>query len=162
MLSEKLGIDRPECFTAGIIHDMGKIIMDALYTNFYADVIQKVSGEGVSFYDAEEEIIGLNHGQIGRELCESWSLPDELIDAVACHHRPTAAANDSEIASLVNIGDAIARKLAIGSGGDALVPEPHPGALKRLKLTPEQLTSWESEFQDAIARNQSILSILKR
>jgi HD-like signal output (HDOD) protein len=129
---------------------------------FYVDVIKKVKEGGGSIYDAEEEIIGLNHGQIGRELCESWNLPGELIDAVACHHRPTSAENDSEIASLVNIGDMLARKLAIGSGGDAVVPEPHPGALKRLNVTLEQLESWEPDIQETISRDQSILSILKR
>ncbi|MCZ6635574.1 MAG: response regulator [bacterium] len=160
-LSKKLKIDREEAFTAGIVHDMGKIILDALYTDFYEEVIQKVKGGGISIFAAEEEIIGLHHGQIGKELCESWDLPTELTEAVSYHHRPKSSEKDTEIASLVNLGDHLARKFGVGSGGDDLVPEPAPGALQRLNVTVEQLDEWESDIQKAIDRDQSILSTLK-
>lgn len=161
-IADALKLDRPESYTAGIIHDMGKIIMDALYTDFYTEVLLRVEKENVSLLKAEEDIIGIDHGEIGKELCESWQLPQELIQAVAYHHRPSSAEKDSQIASLVNIGDAIARKLGVGSGGDATVPEPHPAALKKLDLTPEQLQEWEEGIKEAVDRDKSILSILQK
>ena len=161
-LAEALKLDRPESYTAGIIHDMGKIIMDALYSDFYTEVLQKVEKENISILKAEEDVIGLDHGEIGKELCESWQLPQELIEAVAYHHRPSSAEKDSQIASLVNIGDAIARKLGVGSGGDATVPEPHPAALKKLDITLEQLQEWEEDIKAAVDRDKSILSILQK
>ena len=161
-IAEKLKLDRPEGYTAGIIHDMGKIIMDALYTDFYIEVLEKTQEGNISLLKAEEEIIGLDHGQIGKELCESWNLPQELIEAVAYHHRPGSAEKDSQIASLVNVGDAIARKLKVGSGGDDTQPEPHPAALSRLEISPEQLLEWEPEIQEAIDRDKAILSILQK
>ena len=161
-VSEQLKLDRTESFTAGIIHDMGKMIMDALYTDFYTEVLHQVEKDNVSIFVAEEDVIGLNHSQIGKELCESWSLPAELIDAVACHHHPRSAENDSEIASLIQIADSIARKLEVGSGGDPTVPDLHPAALKRLNITQEQLDTWEPEIVEAVDRDKAILSILQR
>ena len=70
----------------------------------------------------------IEHGQIGRELAESWGLPAELIEAVACHHRPMRSEKDVQIASLVHVSDAVARKLGVGSGGDSTVPEPASSA----------------------------------
>lgn len=161
-LSEALKLDRKESFTAGIIHDMGKIILDALYTDFYVEVLQSVEKENVSLYKAEEEIIGLNHGLIGKELCESWQLPTALVQAVAFHHRPSSADSDKQIASLINVGDAIARKLNVGSGGDKTLPDPHPGALQTLQISPEQLQDWEPQIKEAIDRDKAILSILNK
>lgn len=161
-ISEKLKLDRDECFTAGIIHDMGKIILDSLYSEFYREVLELVKKENASIKDAEEEVIGLNHCQIGQELCESWQLPAELIDAVAYHHMPSSAQKDSQIAALVNLGDYVARKLKVGSGGDEKIPEPHPAALKKLEITTEQIAEWEPEIQEAIDKDKALISILKK
>jgi len=162
VLTEKLNLDRPESFTAGIIHDMGKIILDALYTDFFAEAIARVQSSDLTLYQAEEETIGLNHCQIGRELCENWNLPVELIEAVSYHHRPSSAEKDSQMASLIHLGDILSRKFGVGSGGDSQVPEPMPGAFKRLQITEEQLEALEPEMQEAIDRDKAILSILQK
>ena len=160
-LTKKLKLDREEGFTAGIVHDMGKIVLDALYSDFYGEVLSRVEEANISLYAAEQEVMGLNHSLIGRELAETWNLPPELTEAIAFHHRPARAEKDPEIASLVHLGDAISRKLGAGSGGDATVPEPLPFALKRLNITSEQLTEWEPEMQEAMDADKAILSILK-
>lgn len=161
-LSDKLKLDRTEAFTSGIIHDMGKIILDSLYADFYSEVLQMVEKEKVSILKAEEEVIGLGHGQIGKELCEAWQLPQELVDAVTYHHTPSSAQKDKELASLINVGDVLARKLGVGSGGDDKIPDIHPSSLTRLNLKPESLQEWEEDIKSAIDRDKAILSILKK
>lgn len=160
-LGQKLELTREDTFTAGIVHDMGKIILDALYTDFYADVLKQVAAEGISILQAEEAVIGLNHCLIGKELAVSWNLPTELLEAVASHHRPGTASQDSEIASLVHVSDALSRKLGVGSGGDPLVPEIVQPALDRLQLTADLLDEWEEEIQETVDRDKSVLAILK-
>jgi HD-like signal output (HDOD) protein len=141
---------------------MGKIIFDSLYTDFYAEVLSHVKIGHISIYHAEESTIGLNHCQIGRELCEAWQLPPDLIEAVAHHHHPTCSATDTEIASLIHISNFLAHKLQLGSGGDTLIPEPQSGALLRLQIKIETLQNWEPEIREAFDRDKAILSILKR
>jgi putative nucleotidyltransferase with HDIG domain len=160
-LSTKLKINREEAFTAGIVHDMGKIILDGLYTEFYADVLAKVAEGSLPIGAAEKEVVGLDHGEIGLELAEAWNLPPELVAAVSCHHRPARAEQQAEIAALTHLGNVICRKLGVGSGGDDHVPEFAPFALNRLNVTLEQLEEWEPEMQEAIDRDKAILSILK-
>jgi len=106
-------------------------------------------------------VIGLNHCQIGRELAESWNLPPELLEAVACHHQPGSASQDKEIATLIQISDAICRKLGVGSGGDPVVPEIPMPALDHLNLTSDQLDEWEEEIQETVDRDKSVLAVLK-
>ena len=160
-LSTKLKLNRDEAFTAGIVHDMGKIILDGLYTEFYADVLAKVAEGTLSIGAAEKEVIGLDHGQIGQELADAWNLPPELVAAISCHHRPARAEQDTEIAALINLGNVICRKLRVGSGGDDLVPDVAPFTFNRLSVTAEQLEAWEPEMQEVIDRDKAILSILK-
>ncbi len=160
-VSTKLKLNREEAFTAGIVHDMGKIILDGLYTEFYADVLAKVAEGSLSIGAAEKDVIGLDHEQIGHELADSWNLPPELVAAISCHHRPARAEKDSEIAALTHLGNVICRKLGVGSGGDDHIPEVAPFALNRLSVTPEQLEEWEPEMQEVIDRDKAILSILK-
>jgi putative nucleotidyltransferase with HDIG domain len=160
-LSTKLSLGRDEAFTSGIVHDMGKIILDSLYEEFYAEVLTRVAESDVSIYDAEEDVIGLNHCQVGLELARAWNLPQELSEAVAYHHRPSMAEKDKEIASLVNLGDAIARQLGVGSGGDQAEVKPHPAALKRLQISQDQLEEWIPENQETVDKDKAILSILK-
>ncbi len=160
-LCKKLSIDRDEAFTAGIVHDMGKIILDSLYADFYGDVLKRVAEGDVSIYEAEEDVVGLTHAQIGEELAESWNLGPELVATIAHHHRPSRAEGDAEIACLVHIGDVIARRLSVGSGGDSNVPDIEPDALKTLSVSSDQLTEWDEEIQEAVERDRSILSILQ-
>ncbi len=89
-------------------------------------------------------------------------MPPDLIEAVAHHHRPMGSTTDTEITSLIHIGNFVAHKLQLGSGGDTLIPEPQPGALKRLQIKIEILQNWEPEIREAFDRDKAILSILKR
>jgi HD-like signal output (HDOD) protein len=156
-----LKIDRDEAFTAGIVHDMGKVILDSLYSEFYSDVLEKVRSEPVMLYDAEEEIIGLTYTKIGEGLAEAWNLGPELIAAIAHHHSPQRAEQDKQIAHLVHVGDCVARKMGIGSGGDSIVPDVSEESLKELGVSSDQLTEWEPRIQEAIDKEQSILAILQ-
>lgn len=160
-LCKKLSIDRDEAFTAGIVHDTGKIILDSLYADFYKDVLKRVAENDVSIYEAEEEVIGLTHATIGQELAESWNLGPELSAAIAHHHQPGRADGDEEIACLVHVGDAVARRMGVGSGGDSKVPEIDPEVLKKLSVSTDQLSEWDSEIQEAVDRDRSVLSILQ-
>jgi HD-like signal output (HDOD) protein len=114
-----------------------------------------------SLYDAEEETIGLTHTKIGEELAESWNLGPELITAITHHHRPKRAEQDAQIAHLVHVGDCVARKMGIGSGGDSVVPDVSEESFKELGILSDQLSEWEPQIKEAIDKDQSILSILQ-
>ena len=158
---KEMKIERDEAFTAGIIHDMRKIILDSLFTDFYKDVLAKVAKENVGIYQAEDEIIGLTHTQIGEELAETWNLSPELISAIAHHHQPKRVEGDAQIAHLVHVGDCVTRKLGVGSGGDSVVPDVSEDSFKALGISSDQLVEWEPQIQEAIDKDQSILSILQ-
>lgn len=121
-IANKMRILRPECFTSRILHDIGKLILDGLYTDFYQDVFRRVREDGVSVLEAEEQGLGFTHARLGRELAEHWGIPKRLVEAIAHHHALDRAELDPELGSLVHIGDAMSRNMEFGSGGDSLIP----------------------------------------
>lgn len=159
-IAKKMKIAREEGFTAGILHDVGKVILDGIYAQFYTDVLKAVAEQGVSILEAEELGLGVTHTRLGEELAENWGIPPRLIEAISGHHRPHRAEQDPELASLVHIADAVSRNLGIGSGGDPLVPVIHPFAFAQLAVDPDDLVQWEEEMAQAVDKDMAFLTAI--
>ncbi len=159
-LSERLKMGREDSFTAGIIHDMGKIILDAIYSDYYKEVLRLVAAKDISILEAEQQVMSLAHTDIGLELATHWRLPEELLEAITYHHAPARAEKDPQVAALIHLSDALCRKLQIGSGGDNVVPEMDPKALERTGLTPENLADWQDEILQVVTRDKAIMNVL--
>ena len=99
-----------DCFTAGLLHDIGKlVIMDKVHN---WDSIQKLADESdLTIWKAEEAFLGTNHAKIGAYFLGIWNFSDEIIDAVAFHHNPSDC-DDKGITPLtfVHIAEAMLRK----------------------------------------------------
>lgn len=159
-IAKKMNIQREECFTAGILHDIGKIVLDGLFSEFYSGVLKAVNEQSLSILEAEERVIGLTHTKLGHELAESWGIPSVLAQAILYHHRPKSSDSDAELASLVHIADASARNQAFGSGGDPYVPAIHPSAFEHLEVSGNELIEWESEMKQVVEKDMAFLSAI--
>lgn len=87
-LSEKLGHAKlsSEAFVGGLLHDIGKVVMDQYMHEEFREALELSVTEGLSHYDAESMTVGATHPQIGAWLIKKWKLPDILVNAVSCHH----------------------------------------------------------------------------
>ena len=105
-------------FIAGMLHDIGKVVLHLRFPEYFAEARRMVQKEGKSMYRAEQELIGVTHTDIGHELATKWELPPTISTAIAFHHNPGAALQHKRLASLVHLSDILARTLEIGHGGD--------------------------------------------
>ena len=159
-MTKKMKIEREESFTSGILHDIGKVILDGLFAEFYAGVIKTVTEKKLHILVAEELALGLTHAKLGQELAESWGIPPRLIEAITHHHTPKRAELDTELACLVHVADAIARNLDMGSGGDPYVPCIHPFALQQLAISSEDIIEWEEDILKGLEKDMAFLSAI--
>ena len=86
-LSEETRLDSPDdCFVAGLLHDIGKVVLSQYFTELFGLVWKSVKEDGLSFYEAEKKLLPANHVQIGAHLAKKWRFPATLIDSIAYHH----------------------------------------------------------------------------
>lgn len=97
---KKLGV-----FTAGLLHDFGKILLIENFSDLYGQVHAEAKKYSLPLFELEEEKFGLNHAIIGEFLATNWNLPDALIQAVAFHHQPFSAPSHSQLAAIIGLAD---------------------------------------------------------
>lgn len=78
-----------DTFTAGLLHDVGKVILATTLPDWYKQAISVAEKEKITIAKAEREIFGATHAEVGAYLLGLWGLPDEVLEAVAFHHDPT-------------------------------------------------------------------------
>lgn len=104
-------------FVATLMHDIGKLVISR---NIDTDTITKInqfSSEGVTFLDAEKEILGFTHCEAGFELATKWKLPHYISLPIGEHHNPTI---ESDIVDIVKLSNYIAKALGEGVGSEGM------------------------------------------
>jgi HD-like signal output (HDOD) protein len=70
----------------------------------------------ITLIEAERQIVGMDHAEIGRLVCRKWNFPEAMADSIGSHHDPESAVVDKVSASIIHIADHIARTLGLDSG----------------------------------------------
>src|SRR5882672_4669679 len=97
-----------EAFAAGMLHDIGKVALRQTHPDRYDAAIALVRDQGIPMIEAERGVLGSDHAEVGGWLAERWGLPGDLVEAIACHHRPELARLNTELTSIVHIADWLA------------------------------------------------------
>lgn len=130
LLAESLGkahaIAPDEAFVCGLLHDLGKIVLDRLLPRTYQRVVEAADRHLADIAEIERRIIGVDHHTVGRRLAQQWQLPHVMQDVMWLHgqsydtlpdvpHRPMIA--------IVGMADVVARRQHIGYSGNHHVPQ---------------------------------------
>lgn len=121
-------------FTAGLLHDIGKLII-SIYVREVSDYLLKKASElKLSYVELEGKVIGFDHAKVGGLLAESWNLPDDLVEAITYHHSPASAQNHEKLTSVIHVANGLVGLLGIGGGVDSLYNPIERQALDLLTL----------------------------
>ncbi|MCX7165407.1 MAG: HDOD domain-containing protein [Rhodocyclales bacterium] len=128
-------------FLAGLLHDIGRLVLVVTYPTVYADILLRRKQADCLLLDAERAVLGCDHAQIGSELCRHWRIPAPIAAAVERHHQmnPDAPKVPADMADVVHVADVLAHALDLAGDPDALVPPPNAAAWQRLGLGEKQL-----------------------
>jgi len=80
--------DDGSLFLSGLIHDIGKVVIDQYFHEEFLQIINHISAHHTTFSSAEKEILGVTHYQIGAKLLKQWNFPHKVIIQVLYHHAP--------------------------------------------------------------------------
>ena len=78
-----------EAFSAGLIHDAGKLILDPYILERKEEFLRFLADGEQTFLSAEKEILGFDHAEIAAKVCENWNFPKSTSVAIKYHHYPS-------------------------------------------------------------------------
>ena len=128
-------------FTAALLKDIGKLIMGRFVAFSYEKINILVHSKGYSFNEAEKEVIGINHEELGAQLGRKWRFGDKLVYMIRHHHMTDASARNNPETALVYLADMVCMMIGFGTGVDGLAYRFYGDVLDRMKLTEKDLQS---------------------
>lgn len=124
--------DSDLAFTAGLLHDVGKVVLLAFFPDDVDELIKRMQA-GVGLMEAEREL-GMGHQQVGRALAEHWELPETVRMGLSYHHEPSPRLANYPLVAVVHVSDYLAHGLNLGDGYRLDRPELNHAALESLGL----------------------------
>lgn len=115
-------VNPEEVFLCGLIHDLGKMVLDSCFPKSYARVIAKVESLRGYIGDVEQEVFGIDHTVAGQRLAVHWKLPAMIQEAIWLHHHspestPTRITHPEHV-RMVQVADRLVRLMRIGYSGN--------------------------------------------
>lgn len=162
LLAKRSGMKNvEEVFLWGLLHDLGKIVLDEYFKEEFACVISLAEREGILIKYAEEEIFGVDHAAVGAIVGEKWNLPQALLKVIRFHHNPPLANESMRMVALVHLSDVLCRAIGMGDGGDSKIPLINADSWKLFKCNKQLIKNLFSEMEQEIANATDFLSFLE-
>jgi putative nucleotidyltransferase with HDIG domain len=134
-------------FVAGLLHDIGKVVMDQHFPSEWTAVLNESREKGLPLIDVEREMLGISHARIGQILCDYWNLPEDLGRAIRRHHRKPTESSNLPLDGLIYAANSLAQQKKIGSGGDDYVVPLEKDTLQLIGLPPDGMERVEQMLQ---------------
>jgi len=120
------GIDPAEAFVCGLLHDMGKVALDAVLPKSFSRVVEAADLLRGNIADLERTVIGLDHMVVGKRLAEKWHLPGTVRDCIWLHGQLPqalpATVRNPRMVNLITLADLLVREQHLGYSGNYIFP----------------------------------------
>ena len=158
-----LSVDPEDAFLAGLLHDLGKVTLDAVFPKAYDRIASQADHARGDIADSERAVLGADHTVVGRRLAERWRLPRQLQEVIWLHHIAAEALPASvagpQLIALVQFADTLAREQRIGYSGNHRFYEHSPRLAERLGLSPEQVATAVQPLATDVAEHATHLGL---
>ncbi|HEX7901996.1 MAG TPA: HDOD domain-containing protein [Planctomycetota bacterium] len=151
-----------ELFIAGLLHDVGKIVLDQYVPDKFGEVVALVRSRDILISEAETEVLGVTHADVGAWLFEKWNLSKGLTDTVRCHHNPALAGESQRFAEIIHVADVLVRAVRFGNGGDQKIPAIQESAWRSLGLSEKELDGLLAQTTQEIEKAMIFLDFINK
>lgn len=156
------GFSPEEAHLAGLLHDIGKVIMDNFQPLKFQEAMQLVRDRNMNPLQAESLVLGLSHDEVGAIAAGEWRFPDFLREVIAFHHKPENATRFPEIVQLVAMADLLVPSLKEQEhrGDDYSIPADLPEIWKAKWLpTPRHEELFQTKYEVEIEKVRDITNL---
>jgi putative nucleotidyltransferase with HDIG domain len=153
-LARHATLDPGEAFLAGLLHDVGQLLLVVAHADWAERALLLSGEEGISLIEAERRLIGVSHDEVGADVMRHWHFPERLVEAVAAHHAPLPAppGDRLSLSALVRLADQLAHHLEENGSGSMIT---------------DKLTDWaclgldDAQLPALLQRAQSELAVFE-
>ena len=122
-------------YTAGLLHDIGKVVLDQFVADSSPLFFRKINQEDQSFIDSEKKLLGITHSEAGSLLAKRWKFSDSLTEVIKLHHTPEQATKNKDLVYIIYLADLLTEKFNVGFDIEKMQTNSFEKALDRLGLT---------------------------
>jgi putative nucleotidyltransferase with HDIG domain len=165
LTAQKIGklqqLRRDGVFEAGLLHDIGKVVLDILYPQQFLAAAHKAHAERLWIQEAEMAVLGFDHAMVGGALAEHWNFPVDVADAIRFHHVPRQARHNETLAHVTAVANYIAYEGGFGestNGKPLMLPEESVNALS---LTQNVCESFAADLVKDREKIEEFLGIIR-
>jgi putative nucleotidyltransferase with HDIG domain len=123
----------PVSFTAALLHDVGKLITGRYLKASVMDVVTRAGNTGKTFVEAERDMFGTDHAEVGAVIAREWQFPEVVLDAIARHHE-TNVVKPSQVLDAVIVANLVAKTIGVGLGAEGFNFAVDGPSARRLRL----------------------------
>jgi len=156
LVQERVPSLAEEAFLAGLMHDIGKLVLNLKLPEQFDEIVQLVYNENEPFNLTEREILGFDHAEVGARLVNKWNLSPSLEDTILNHHNPEAMTIDNPLLLYLDLGNKICHKLGIGFVDEPDLDVNNCLANRILGLPPKSIEVAEAGLQEALETEMEI------
>jgi putative nucleotidyltransferase with HDIG domain len=135
-LGERLRLPNPEeIAVAGLLHDLGKVIIAQRFPNEHKEIRAVVDRKACQHLDAEREVLGVTHPEVGMWLLKKWGLPGKLVYPIAYHHSFHPSREFADRTAIIHVADIVCRARGFGVADASRLPAINREAWALLKVS---------------------------
>jgi HD-like signal output (HDOD) protein len=138
-MAKDLGMDATMCYTSGLLHAIGKLVITAHPTMDYTDVFRMVEARSIPIVQAERELWGVTSNEVGATLLRKWKFHDEIVNPIEYQSYPAQAPAYRKQACMLHLSIWTVASLGLNYGKDAWAIEASPYAMHHIGIPEERM-----------------------
>jgi putative nucleotidyltransferase with HDIG domain len=149
-LAQQHHFDQDQAFTAGLLHDIGRLAMATYFPQATAETMRRATSLDVGLDEIEHSLLGTDHSTVGALVAAQWHFAAEVTGAIAGHHNPEESGATS-LADIVHVADAVAHALDLAGDPREMVPHVQAATWERVVPSPRLLLPVFADTEAGVA-----------
>jgi len=150
-----------KAFISCLLHDIGKVVFCSHFEKDFDDAIRLKIRENITLREAEKEIFGFDHAEVGFWLGEKWDFPPELLESIKNHHQPSVSQGQhAQLTYLTYMTNIMCQEEGIGEGGSVMPVNIEDKAYRILNLDSKKLRKIRADIKAMQEKLETLLQIL--
>jgi putative nucleotidyltransferase with HDIG domain len=147
-------------FTAALLKDIGKIVLDRFVQDSFEKITALVIDENLSFREAEKKIIGVDHTELGGMIAKMWKFSPRMVNIIRNHHLTDISMIKEKEIAVVYLADCICMMIGIGVGSDGLAYRFNDQVMTELGMKPDDISKIIAQFAFSMEKVEHLFNLI--